>query len=144
MTANPYDPPSTESQGQLGPPVQWHGSLLDVHARLVSRFLWTTASIDVHLDGTPILRSGGQFKIAGSCHSEFMHNGLSHTCELTWDTGKLGRFPYTLSVDGEQILRSTVRIVNWPMLLVPSLIISLFLLGLLVGLSYFAFPVPRP
>lgn len=144
MKANPYEPPSSESQNRVELPVQWHGSLLDVEARLVSRFLWLTASIDVHLDGVPILRTGGQFNISGSCHSDFVHDGLSHTCELEWGAGRLGRFPFALSLDGDQIVRSTVGMANWPMLLVPSLLISLFLLGMLLGLDYLTFPRLSP
>lgn len=141
MTTNPYEPPATETRTQVGPPFHWHGSLLDVQARLVSRFLWMTATIDVYLDGSPILRTGGEFKISGSCHSEFVHDGLSHTCELSWGAGRLGRFPVTLSIDGEQIVTSTVGIANWPMLLVPSLIICLFFACVLLGVNYFLFPL---
>lgn len=133
---NPYDPPSTDSQARVEPPIHWHGSLLDVQARLVSRFVWTTASIDVYLDGSPILQTGGAFKITGSCNSEFTRDGLSHTCELRWGAVRLARFPFTLSIDGKQIVNSTARIANWPMLLVPSLIISLFLLCLFLGADY--------
>lgn len=136
MTTNPYEPPSTDSQARAEPPIHWRGSVLEVQARLVSRFVWTTASIDVYLDGSLILRSGGAFRVTGSCDSEFTRDGLSHKCELQWGAGRWARFPFTLSIDGEQIVNSTVRITNWPMLLIPSLIISLFLLCLLLGVDY--------
>src|SRR5438034_342849 len=59
-------------------PPQWNGSRLAVTAKLVPRYLWQTASIDVFLDEQCILRTGGQFKFVGSHASEFVYRGTTH------------------------------------------------------------------
>ena len=51
------------------PVVEWQGSPIRVEARLIPRFLWTTASIDVFVGQQCVLRTGGQMKATGS-HSE--------------------------------------------------------------------------
>src|SRR5262245_32270742 len=71
--------PMTSSQSH-----KWKDSALEVTARLIPRFVWMTASIDVVLNGQPILRSGGEMRITGSAVSEFDYRGSVHRCELSW------------------------------------------------------------
>jgi len=99
--------------------IKWQGSVVDVQARLVPRYLWNTASIEVFLDGQPILRTGGQFKFTGSYATTFEHSGSTHTTELTWGfCGLSFSFPYQLRIDGTPVAASRVRIRNWPVALV--------------------------
>ena len=92
--------------------IQWHGSTVEVTARLIPRFLWTTASIDVFIDGECVLRTGGQLKIIGSSSTEFFHRGRVHQVELSWGMGSLEGFPYQLWIDGSKVAVSRVLIQN--------------------------------
>jgi hypothetical protein len=118
----------------------WHGGMVEVTARLVPRYLWTTTSIDVFPDGRCILRSGGQFKIVGSCSAEFHHDGSAHTVELSWGRvqhrGVLRHgFPYELRIDGAKVAVSDVAVENARLLAIPYLVLaSLFFLALLSSL----------
>jgi hypothetical protein len=68
---------------EMSETVKWQGGTLDVQARLVPRYLWNTASIDVFLDGRPILRTGGQLKLTGSQTATFTYADTAHTAELS-------------------------------------------------------------
>ncbi|HVU09064.1 MAG TPA: hypothetical protein VHG89_11020 [Verrucomicrobiae bacterium] len=93
--------------------IKWQENPIDVQARLVPKFLWTTASIDVFLNGQCILRTGGQMKFAGSCSNAFNHSGVEHKVQLSWGFGGLRSFPYKLQIDGNLISNSRVRVRNW-------------------------------
>jgi hypothetical protein len=95
--------------------ITWQGDQVDVQARLIPRFLWTTASIDVFLNGECILRTGGQMKITGSHSVSFTHAGSEHTVELSWGVGWLLSFPYQLRIDGSLVSDSRVSVRNWPL-----------------------------
>jgi hypothetical protein len=114
--------------------VQWHGSAITVQARLIPRYLWTTASIDVFLDGQCILRTGGQMKFIGSQSATFTHAAASHTATLSWDTGILRYFPYKLRIDEVAISEANVPIENWPAALIVSISIGM---ALVFGIFYF-------
>ena len=99
--------------------VKWQGSAVEVQARLVPRYLWNTASIDVFLDGQPILRTGGRFKFTGSYTASFTHRGADHKAELSWGLCGLSfSIPYQLQINGAPVAASRVRIRNWPVALV--------------------------
>jgi hypothetical protein len=127
--------------GLTGPKIRWHGGTVEVTARLVPRYLWTTASIDVFLDGRCILRTGGQMKMTGSSSAEFRHDGAVHTVELSWDhvrqRGFPGHgFPYQLRIDGAKVAAWEVPVHNAGLLFVPTLALVLlypFLLALLLS-----------
>lgn len=93
-------------------PAEWHGSDLRIRATLVPRYLWTTASIDVVIDGATVLRTGGQLKAIGSTRREFRHGGAWHVAELAWGVLGSDGFPFTLRIDDELILASEVPVDN--------------------------------
>ena len=102
--------------------IQWQDSRVEVQARLIPRFLWCTASIDVFLAGQCILRTGGQLKFTGSHSAVFTHAGDSHKAELSWGAGWLFSFPYQLRIDGVDVAASRVPVRNWALgLSVPIL-----------------------
>ena len=111
--------------------ITWQGSKVDVQARLIPRFLWSTASIDVLLDGECILRTGGQVKAIGSQSAIFCHSGSEHTVELSWGVGFLWSFPYQLRIDGAPISIARVHVRNWPLGLCVA-----FLVAAAVGLFF--------
>lgn len=111
--------------------IKWKDSRVNVQARLVPRFLWTTATIDVLLAGQSILRTGGQMKATGSHSATFIHSGSTHTAELSWGYGILCSFPYKLRIDGNPISEARVYVWNWPL--------GLIWVVLLAAVSVFAF-----
>jgi hypothetical protein len=111
--------------------IKWQDSAVDVQARLVPRFLWSTASIDVFLDKQCILRTGGQLKATGLHSATFTHSGSTHTAELSWGYGLLFSFPYKLRIDGAPVSEARVRVQNWPLglfiaFLVAAVVLALF------------------
>jgi hypothetical protein len=104
--------------------IQWQGNAMDVQARLVPRFLWTTASIDVFLNGQSILKTGGQMKLTGSCSTAFFYSEANHKVELSWGVGGLFSFPYKLRIDDNLISDSRIRVRNWPLGLTIWIVIT--------------------
>jgi hypothetical protein len=130
------DPDFNDDIGQ--PKLLWEGSAVEVRARVVPRYFWTTASIDVFLDGRCILRTGGQMKAVGSSKEEFLHRGDAHTAELSWEQARMANglcvtFPYRLYFDGAKIAVSDVRVDNpasafMPFVIFASIVILPFVL----------------
>jgi hypothetical protein len=110
---------------------RWHGSDLVVRARAVPRYLWTTVSIDVLIDGAPVLRTGGQQKARGSSTSEFRHDGAWHVAELSWGTFAKGGFPFMLRIDKEVVLAAEVPVDNLTAVFVGWLVAILAVVGLI-------------
>jgi hypothetical protein len=115
----------------MGQNIEWQQSLVDVQARLVPRFLWSTASIDVFLEGNCILRTGGQLKLKGSHSSTFLRSGSTHIAELSWEYGFLTHFPYKLSIDGTPIAKDRVYVRNWPLVFVSVVIYFITIFAIL-------------
>lgn len=112
--------------------IKWQDRTVDVQARLVPRYLWNTASIDVLVDGQQILRTGGQLKLKGSHSGTFTHAGSTHNAELSWKFGGLSlSFPYELRIDGATVATSRVHIRNWPVGLIAAVVVGAILLGIL-------------
>jgi hypothetical protein len=108
---------------------QWHGSDLEVRARPVARYLWTTVSIDALLDGEPILRTGGQASALGGCRSKFRHERKAHRADLSWGKMANGAFPFILRIDDEVVLASEVPVENWGIVLagwIAVLVVAFF------------------
>jgi len=110
--------------------IRWQDSAVDVQARLVPRFLWSTASIDVFLGEQCILRTGGQLKATGSHSATFTHSGSTHTAELSWGYGLLFSFPYKLRIDGAPVSEARVRVQNWPLGLFIAFLVAAAVLAL--------------
>lgn len=97
------------------PKALWNNKEIEVSANLVPLFLWTTASIDVLLEGKRILKTGGKLKIIGSVTSEFEDEGTKHEARLTWGRATRRSFPYQLEIDKILVSNSEVFIQNWKM-----------------------------
>lgn len=122
------------AQGLSGP-VSWRGKTVRVRAKYIPRFLWTTASIDVYLDGECVFRTGGQLKATGSHIAMFRSGGSEFRMELKWGRSAGFGFPYQLRIEGELVDEAQVRVENPGMMLVPALLIIGLILALLVGLN---------
>jgi hypothetical protein len=114
--------------------MRWHGSKLEVRAGPVPRYLWTTVSIDVLLDGEPILRTGEEASLLGCCRSKFRRQGESHKAELSWGKMAAGAFPFILRIDGEVVLASEVSVDHWKIVLVGWIaVLIVALLAIVAG-----------
>jgi hypothetical protein len=103
---------------------RWNGRSVEVTARLISRYFWSTASIDVFLDGECILRTGGQLKTIGSSEAEFHHDGSLHVVKLSWGQARGLSFPYQLWIDGSKVLVSRVPVANPVLIVMPGLVLT--------------------
>jgi hypothetical protein len=97
----------------------WHGTPVSITARLVPRYAWQSASIDVAIRGRVVLRSGGVFKLVGKHAETFASDGIEHRVEVTWGKAALRSFPFSLSIDGMAVVESRVPIANWWLALWP-------------------------
>jgi hypothetical protein len=96
--------------------------------------LWTTVSIDVLLDGEPILRTGGEASLLGCCRSKFRRQGEAHKAELSWGKMAAGAFPFILRIDGEVALASEVPVDHWTIVLVGWIaVLIVALLAIVAG-----------
>ena len=112
----------------------WQACKVEVTARLIPRYFWSTASIDVFLDNECVLRTGGKLDLIGSHVQTFTHGGSTHTAELSWGLSSLLSFPYKLQIDGMPVCESRVRVQNAVIVLIGYLtliISSIWLLYLL-------------
>lgn len=82
-------------------------------AHIVSRYAWTTASIDVSVDGSVVLRTGGAMKVTGTATAKFEHEGMPRQVALSWGAGRLHSFPSRLEIDSFLVANSRVTVSNW-------------------------------
>lgn len=119
------------------PPVPPAAKAFQVRARLVPRYLWTSASIDVYLNGRCILMTGGQMKLSGGYSSAFKDGGKEHLAELKWGLADQHQFPYELWIDGTKVMQSWVPVENWRLGYVPVGIIFIIMFAVsAVGTFY--------
>lgn len=112
--------------------IEWQGSKVEVQARLVPRYSWNTASIDVFLDGQQMLQTGGQLKLKGSCTTSFTHARSTHIMLLSWGcSGIRFSFPYELRIDGVSVATSRVQIRNWPVVVIIIMVVWVILFGMI-------------
>jgi len=115
--------------------ISWKGKKVRVRARLVPRFLWTTSSIDVYLDGECAFRTGGKLAVIGSHSAAFRGAGSEHRMELSWGRSRNFFFPYQLRIDGVMVDEARVQVENSQMMLIPALIIVALMFLSVVGLN---------
>jgi hypothetical protein len=102
-----------------GPSAVWKGVAVLVTSRLISRYVWMSASIDVWVNANRVLRSGGALRFIGN-HTEAFHLGDAiHEVKLTWGTGWLRSFPFKLEIDGTVVAESRVVTENWWLIFWP-------------------------
>ena len=103
----------------------WNGLPVAVSARLVPRFAWQTASIELVIGEQVVMRTGGVFKFVGQVAGSFEARGGSHQATLEWGRGTLRSFPYKLAVDGVPLRRGRVNVDNWWVGLWPWLLVGI-------------------
>ena len=90
-----------------------------ITARLVPRYAWHSASIDVAVSDRIVLRTGGVLKLVGTHVEMFAIDGVEHGVEVTWGKASLRSFPFSLNIDGLPVVASRVPIANWWLALWP-------------------------
>ena len=105
-----------------GPPgeVTWRGKTVKVRAHLVPRFLFSSASIDVYLNGECVFRTGGKINPTGSHSAAVRIGGSEHQIEVAWGRSRNFCFPYQLRIDGELVTESQVQVENQPLMIIPA------------------------
>jgi hypothetical protein len=97
----------------MAEPIQWGGSWISVTARMVGRYVWTTTSIDVAIDGKTVLRTGGVPKITGSHTEQIDYGTARHQMTLSWGRSMGRSFPFKITIDDNLIQEGRVPISNW-------------------------------
>ena len=106
----------------------WNGLALRVSARLVGRYAWQTASIELAIDDRVVLETGGVLKFVGAMTRAFDVEGVSHVAQVQWGRGLLKSFPYEVAIDGVEVRRGRVTIGNWWVGLWPWIPFAAFVL----------------
>ena len=115
--------------------IRWHDRLLEVKAHAIPRYCWLTVSIDVHVDGAAVIRTGGVLRSKAINEAQLDEQGQHDSLKLSWRSPFQGMdFPFQLSVDEQVIIDSKVRPQNWPMVFIPlvtlgPLFIAVFVTG---------------
>jgi hypothetical protein len=100
--------------------VRWNDCDLEVRAKAVPRYFWTTASIDVYLDDLCILRTGGVLAVKGAQTTTFRQKTETHVLKLSWRSPQKGfSLPYELSIDERPVATAAVLPTNWPLYFMP-------------------------
>jgi hypothetical protein len=115
--------------------VEWRGKAIQVRAELIPRFLWSSASIDVYLDGEKIFRTGGKIQSIGSHVEKVRFGGSEHDVELKWGRSQNFRFPYQLRIDGALVMESVVQVENQQLIFIPALVLIVLFFGIVFGLK---------
>ena len=93
--------------------ISWNGLSLRLASRLVPRFAWQTASIELAIDDMTVLQTGGAFKFVGAVVQSFEVQGALHEARLEWGRGTLKSFPCKVTIDGLDAWSGRVRVGNW-------------------------------
>jgi len=111
----------------------WNGFALRVSARLVRRYAWQTASIELAIDDKVVLETGGVPKFVGVMTQAFEVQGSRHVAKIQWGRGLLKSFPYQVSIDNVEVRRGRVEIGNWWVGLWPWIPFAAFVLWASIG-----------
>jgi len=130
-------PPNVKAAVQrlAGPaePVMWRGKKVEVRAASVPRYLWSSASIDVYLDGERVFRTGGKIHPIGSHTEKVRIGGSEYKMEVSWGLSRNFRFPYQLKIDDELVASSEVTVENQNMIAIPAFIFFAVLVLIALG-----------
>ena len=94
-------------------PVLPDPSTVLVTARMISQYTWTTASLEVCVDGGPILRTEGTKGADRAQQAQFAYKGKTLDVSLKWGAKSLRSIPYTLEIGGLIAAASRAPIRNW-------------------------------
>jgi hypothetical protein len=120
------NPPAMSKRNSVA---SWNGASVQITSQIISRYAWTTATIDVSINGNTVLRTGGVMKTAGDTTVTFEYERTPHKAVLRWRNGSLRSFPFQLEIDGALVADSRAPVSNWWLAWWP--LTATFLLALL-------------
>ena len=103
---------------------QWEGHNISINSQPALKYLWLATETVVKVDGVEIGRSGG-FRITEKIIAKFPHNSNPSelVLEMKADLITLVSIPYKLEIDGSIISQGRLKINNWILSLVSTILI---------------------
>ena len=103
---------------------QWEGHSISINSQPALKYLWFATETVVKVDGVEIGRSGG-FRFTEKLIGQFPHNNNSSelALEMKADLITLVSIPYKLEIDGSIISQGRLKINNWILVLVPTILL---------------------
>ncbi len=104
--------------------VQWEGHNISIRSQPAIKYLWLAAETVVMIDGVEIARSGG-FRFNEKLVEKFPHNNSSSelALEIKVDLITLVSVPYKLEIDDNVISQGRLKIDNWILFFVPTILL---------------------
>lgn len=108
----------------MSPEFQWEGHTIVVDSRPVLKYLWMATETVVTVDGAEIGRSGG-FGLHEKTVGTFSDPQGTHKLLLEHgsDLMTVVTFPYKLQIDGKVISQGRMRMTDWPLAMVGTVVI---------------------
>jgi hypothetical protein len=104
---------------------QWEGHNIHIHTQPAPKYLWLATETVVKVDGEEIGHSGG-FGFTETLTGTFPHKDHSSelVLEMKVDLITLVSIPYKLEIDGEIISQGRLEINDWPLVFVPTALLT--------------------
>jgi hypothetical protein len=103
---------------------QWEGHNIQIVCQPMPKYLWMATETVAKVDDREVCRGGG-FGFTDKIRGKFGNNDLSHelALELKMDVVTLVSVPYKLQIDENVISEGRLRIDNWPLFFIPTIVI---------------------
>ncbi len=103
---------------------QWEGHDIQIISQPIPKYLWMATETVAKVDGKEIGRGGG-FGFTDKIRGKFGNNNPPHelALELKMDLVTLVSVPYKLQIDQNVISEGRLRIDNWPLFFIPTIVI---------------------
>ena len=119
--------------------VQWEGHNISIRSQPEIKYLWLATETVVMVDDVEIGRSGG-FRFNENFVEKFPHNNSFSelALEIKVDLITLVSVPYILKIDGDVISQGRLRIDNWILFFVPTILLIACLCCSVATFIYFS------
>jgi hypothetical protein len=104
--------------------LQWEGHNISIRSEPALKYLWSATETVVMVDGVELGRTGG-FRFNEKLTGRFPHQNASSefALDIKVDLITLVSVPYQLEVDGKIVSQGRLKIDNWILFLVPTIIL---------------------
>jgi len=108
----------------MGTEFQWEGHNISIDSQPALKYLWFATETIIKVDGAEIARYGG-FRFTEKITGKFPHNNSSSelALEIKVDLITLVSVPYKLEIDGNMVSQGRLKINNWILFLVPTILL---------------------
>lgn len=107
--------------------MKWKDADLEIRSRFMPQRLWLAATIDIFLDQSIILSTGGKLKFQGACVEKFDYAGSSYEVRLEWGKFWLNSVPCILYIDNHQVVQEIVNIEDWQINIIAVIFFAIFI-----------------